>query len=101
MTALDEIDARIVGPGGPFEIGEEEVLGERLPVFKNRKRSLREWLEASRAHGDKEYIVHGDRRISYAEHADLVASVAQALRDRYGVGPGIAWRSSRRTTPSG
>lgn len=88
MTALDEIDARIVGPGGPFEIGEEEVLGERLPVFKNRKRSLREWLEASRAHGDKEYIVHGDRRISYAEHADLVASVAQALRDRYGVGPG-------------
>ena len=31
-----------MGPGAPFEIVEEEVLGERMQVIKNRRRSLRE-----------------------------------------------------------
>jgi long-chain acyl-CoA synthetase len=83
-----EIVARLTAPGAPFEIVEEQVLGERMPVFRNRRRSLREILEGSAAHGDREYVVHGDRRISYAEHLRLVASTAQALRDLYGVRPG-------------
>jgi acyl-CoA synthetase (AMP-forming)/AMP-acid ligase II len=83
-----EIEAQLTGPGGPFETAVEEVLGERMPVIRGRARSLRQLLEASRAHADKEYIVHGDRRITFAEHADLVASVAAGLAERYGVRPG-------------
>ena len=85
---LHEIDERLTAPGAPFEIVEEEVLGERMPVFRNRRRSLREILVGSAAQGDREYVVHGDRRISYAEHLRLVASTARALRDLYGVRPG-------------
>jgi acyl-CoA synthetase (AMP-forming)/AMP-acid ligase II len=85
---LDEIDARLTGPGGPFEIAREEVLGERMPVFRSRRRSLREMLAASAALSGREYVVHGDRRISYAEHLRLVASTARALRELYGVRPG-------------
>ena len=88
MPTLEELDAQLTGPGGAFETVEETVLGETMRVFKNRRRSLRELLEASVAFGDKEYIVHGDRRIGYAEHAGLVASTAAALRERYGIGPG-------------
>ncbi len=83
-----EIVARLTAPGAPFEIVEEDVLGERMPVFRSRRRSLRELLEGSAALGDREYVVHGDRRISYAEHLRLVASTAQALRDLHGVRPG-------------
>jgi acyl-CoA synthetase (AMP-forming)/AMP-acid ligase II len=82
-------------PGAPaeaasdrFAIVEEEVLGERMPVFANRARSLRELLAASAAHGDVEYCVYGDRRITYAEHERAVASVAAAFRERYAIGPG-------------
>ena len=57
MPTLDEIDARLTAPGGPFEVVVEDVLGEAMPVFKHRKRSLRELLAGSAAHGDKEYIV--------------------------------------------
>ena len=68
MSRMDpieaEVRAKLTGPAGMFEIVEEEVLGERMPVFKNRARSLREFLERSAAHGDKEYMVHGDRRIT-------------------------------------
>jgi acyl-CoA synthetase (AMP-forming)/AMP-acid ligase II len=88
VALLEEIDARLMGPGAPFEIVEEEVLGEPMQVIKNRRRSLRELLEASAAFGDKEYIVYEGRRISYAEHLRQVASVARALRERYGVEPG-------------
>jgi len=86
--SLDEIDARLTGPGGPFEIVEEPVLGERLRVFKSRPRSLRELLAGSAAHGEREYIVHGERRIGYADHLRLVASTARALRELHGVRPG-------------
>jgi long-chain acyl-CoA synthetase len=88
MPTLEELDAQLTGPGGAFETVEEMVLGETMRVFKNRRRSLRELLEASVAFGDKEYIVLDDRRISYAEHARLVASTATALRERYGIQPG-------------
>jgi acyl-CoA synthetase (AMP-forming)/AMP-acid ligase II len=88
MSSEDAILARLTAPGGPFEVVVEDVLGERMPVIKNRPRSLRELLERSRAHGDKEYVVHGERRITFAEHFELAASVAHALRDRYGIRPG-------------
>lgn len=88
MTAAEDIDAKLTGPGGMFEIVEEDVLGERMRVFKGRKRSLRELLLDSANHGEKEYIVLGDRRIPYAEHLRLVASTARALQERYGIGPG-------------
>ena len=88
MSAREELRAKLTGPGGPFEIVEATVLGEPMRVFKTRPRSLRELLAASALHGEKEYLVQGERRIRYAEHVGLVASVAAALRDRYGIGKG-------------
>jgi acyl-CoA synthetase (AMP-forming)/AMP-acid ligase II len=88
VSAREELRARLTGPGGPFEIVEETVLGERMRVFKNRPRALRELLASSAAHGEKEYLVQGERRIGYAAHVAQVASVAAALRERYGIGKG-------------
>jgi acyl-CoA synthetase (AMP-forming)/AMP-acid ligase II len=88
MADLREIEARITGPGGPFEIVHERVRGEMLPMFKNRARSLRALLEGSRAHGDKEHIVCADERISFAQHFARASALGHALRERYGVGPG-------------
>jgi long-chain acyl-CoA synthetase len=83
-----EVREQLAGPGGPFEVVEEEVLGEKMEVFKNRVGSLREMLAQSALHGDKDYIVYGERRISFAEHVRLVASIAAGLREKHGIGPG-------------
>ncbi len=88
MRTYEEIVTEITGPGAFFEVVEEEVLGERMPVFKDRKRSLRQLLQDSAMHGDKEYLVLGDRRVSYAEHLRMVASTARSLRERFGVRQG-------------
>jgi len=88
MGLREEIRAALTAPGAPFEVVQEAVLGARLPVFRQRPRSLREMLASSAAHGEREYLVHNSRRISYAQHLALVASVAAGLRQRHGIGPG-------------
>lgn len=89
MDSLEySIREKLTGPGGPFEIVEEEILGERMRIVKNRPSSLRELLANSAVHGDKEYVICGDRRITYAQHLEMVGSVARALCERYGVGHG-------------
>jgi acyl-CoA synthetase (AMP-forming)/AMP-acid ligase II len=87
--AVEEADRRLQAAGAPFELTREDVLGESMQVYKNRARSLRELLARSAAHGDKDYLVFSDgRRWTYREHLRDVASVAAALRDRYGIGHG-------------
>jgi acyl-CoA synthetase (AMP-forming)/AMP-acid ligase II len=83
-----EIIRKLTGPGGAFELVEEDVLGARLPVFANRARSLGEVLARSASYGDRDYLVTASRRLSFAEHAAAVASMAKALRDDLGVRPG-------------
>jgi len=86
------IEQELLAPGAPFEIGEEEVLGERVRVFVNRPRSLRDILLRAREFGDAEYMVFRDvdteRRYTFADHERLVASAAAAFSQRFGVSPG-------------
>jgi acyl-CoA synthetase (AMP-forming)/AMP-acid ligase II len=70
-----------------FELAEEQVLGHRMTVFAERHRSLRELLDVSLAFGDRDYLVDGDTRISYAEHHAAVGRVAAWLQE-HGVGKG-------------
>ncbi|MBW2242951.1 MAG: acyl--CoA ligase [Deltaproteobacteria bacterium] len=88
MPSVEEVQAQLTGLGGYFEIVVEEVLGEKLPVFKNRARSLREMLQGSERHDGKEHLVLGDRRIRFEELRELVGSTAVALQERHGIGKG-------------
>jgi len=80
--------AELTAPGAPFELTEEVVLGERVPVFKNRHRSLREMLLASERLGHTGYLTLDGNTLSYREHLRVVGSVAKALAERYGIGKG-------------
>lgn len=88
MASMQEIEAKLIGAGGPFEVVPSDVLGERVHVFKNRMPHLRQVLAGSTAHGDAEFMVWLDRRMTYAQHLASVGSVARALADRYGVRKG-------------
>ena len=88
MKSLVEIEADLTAPGGPFECAEESVLGAPMSVFRDRLPSARALLEASRTFGDAEHLVCGTTRLSFAAHLGEVGSVAEALREQYGVGPG-------------
>lgn len=80
--------AELVGPGGPFELVEEDVRGIRLPVYRNRARALHEILAGSVEHGERTYIATANEQVSFAEHAVRVSSLARALTEQHGVTKG-------------
>ncbi|MGB3053033.1 MAG: class I adenylate-forming enzyme family protein [Polyangiales bacterium] len=89
---LAAVEAQLLSPGAPFELAEEEVLGERVRVFANRARSLRDVLLRGREFAGAEYMVfreaERERRFTFEDHEKHVASAAAAFADRFGVGPG-------------
>lgn len=91
-SRLITIEQGLLAPGAPFELVEEDLLGERVRVFVNRPRSLRDMLLRAREFGDAEYMVFRDskteRRYTFRQHEALVSSASAALAHRFGVGPG-------------
>jgi long-chain acyl-CoA synthetase len=89
---IARVEALLLAEGAPFELVDVEVDGVTIRSFKNRIRTLRHLLLKSVDFGDNTYMLATDgvdeRRLGYAEHARLVASVATALRDRFDVQPG-------------
>ncbi|WP_227983870.1 class I adenylate-forming enzyme family protein [Nocardia spumae] len=82
------ITAELTGPGGPFEMQVEQVLGAPIPVMRNRRRSMAELFHAGTAWGAQDYLVTAERSITFAEHGAAVTALARALADRYGVAKG-------------
>jgi acyl-CoA synthetase (AMP-forming)/AMP-acid ligase II len=79
----------LVGPGSPFELGTETVLGAALPVFARRPRSLRQMLDATAADlPDLTFLAAPDRSWTYREAVEDIDATAVLLAERYGVGEG-------------
>ena len=102
MTTALEIEAQLTGPGGPFEVVREVVDGVDMLVYKDRFPSLRVVAQFAAAHGDKEFIVYGDRRITFAEFLAAANSVSTHLAADAGIGHGdrVAMSSIRSATRS-
>jgi long-chain acyl-CoA synthetase len=82
VTAVDPpIDpiAQLTGPGGPFEIVVEDVVGHPMQVYKQRMRSLRELMANNAARADVDWLVQDDRRFTYGEHDRLARVLAHSL----------------------
>lgn len=79
---------QLTGPDGFFPVEHQEVRGHTVPVLVNRKTSLRDFVVATADHGDAEFLVLGERRISHAEFVDLVAAHAAALAADHGIEKG-------------
>lgn len=80
MSTLEEL----VGPGGQYEIVVEDVLGSDLQVYKRRFTSMRDVIAIGDARSDVDWLVQGDRRLTFGEHNAQARQVAVAL-DALGV----------------
>jgi long-chain acyl-CoA synthetase len=84
---LNQAWSDLTAPGAPFEIAEIEVRGARLKSFKNAPPNVRALWLSTAAFGDRDYLVYGDERLTYAQAHARVASVANWLIS-VGVKPG-------------
>ena len=84
---LQKAREELTGIGGPFEIVESEVLGNRIRIYKNAPLSVREvWLSTIQF-AERPYLIYGDERLTYADAHERVNSVASWLAAQ-GVKPG-------------
>ncbi|WP_337185973.1 class I adenylate-forming enzyme family protein [Phenylobacterium sp.] len=84
---LNEAWAELTAPGAPFEIVVQEVRGAPTRTFRNAPPNVRAlWLSTAQF-ADRDYLVYGDERITYAQAHAQVASVANWLLSQ-GVKPG-------------
>jgi len=84
---LREVWNELIAPGAPFEITEVAVRGHTVKAYANAPPSLRDVWQGSAAFAEREYLVYGDERVSYAQAHALVAAIANWLQDQ-GVRPG-------------
>jgi acyl-CoA synthetase (AMP-forming)/AMP-acid ligase II len=79
----------LLGPGKPFELAEEKVLGVPTRVFKNRPPHLRAILErAVTTMPDTEHLVLWDQSLTFAGLGTSVARLADHLAVTFGVEKG-------------
>ncbi|MDA3629471.1 class I adenylate-forming enzyme family protein [Saccharopolyspora sp. WRP15-2] len=78
----------LIGPGGDFEIVEQDVGGIPMRVYTGGPATLRDVVLFSSGYGDREFLVYEDFRCSFAEHFRLVAGLARCLREEYGLSSG-------------
>lgn len=88
MSLRDDVLNALTSPDGYFPVRVENVRGHDLPVLVNRRKSLREFVEGCRSHGDREFLVLNDRRITHSQFAELVATEASVLGSDHGIGKG-------------
>ena len=86
-VSRDPVLADLTEPGGAFEIVTEDVLGVPLQVYKNRLHTLGELVAMADGRADTDFLVQGDRRLTYGEHNALVRRVAASFTE-LGVGHG-------------
>jgi acyl-CoA synthetase (AMP-forming)/AMP-acid ligase II len=81
--------ADLTAPGAAWEVRDEIVVGEKLPVFADRHHSLTALLAACASeYADRDCLVAGDWRITFGALPALITSLAEQLANRYGIGPG-------------
>jgi long-chain acyl-CoA synthetase len=80
----DEAVAAVTGPGQMLEMAPVEVDGITYRGFANAPASLRDLLSLARAHGDKDFIVYEDERLTFTDVMARVDALGATLVERYG-----------------
>lgn len=88
MVTMAEIREQLTAPGGAFETTAGVVNGIPMKLYANRFGDLGAVARFGLAHGDKEFLVHGDRRITFADFTADANSTSLHLAADAGVGRG-------------
>jgi len=83
-----EAIAAATGVGQIFELVDADVRGVPTQVFKHAPANLAQVFGMARNHGDKDFLIYEDERLTFAQAMDRVDALGHALVERYGVAKG-------------
>lgn len=98
LRSRDEVEALLCAPGQPFEMEMVDIDGVATRVWKNAHPSLAALAEHARGHGDSEFLIFEDERVTYANWYRAVAALAAELQ-KMGVSRGDRVSLAMRNLP--
>jgi len=98
LRSREEVKALLCAPGQPFEMETLDIDGIPTRVWKNAHPSLAAMAEHARGHGDSEFLIFEDERVTYASWYRAVAVLALELR-KIGVSKGDRVALAMRNLP--
>ncbi|RAR57295.1 long-chain acyl-CoA synthetase [Paraburkholderia unamae] len=96
---LARCQQEMTAPGAPFELDEARLDGRTVKVYRHAPRTLPEFLDAGRAHGEREFMVYEGERWSFTRFYAAVDAFAAVLAAQFGVRAGTRVAIAMRNRP--
>ncbi len=80
--SITEATEQMTAPGQIFETDRADVNGVEMSVWKHAPANLRQLLDLSLTHGNRDFLVYEGRRWTFDEHYRAVATFATRLVER-------------------
>ncbi|OQW75025.1 MAG: fatty acid--CoA ligase [Proteobacteria bacterium ST_bin14] len=77
---MAQVDAILTAPGARFEMETVEIGGVPTRTWKNAPPNLALLVQMARAHGEREFTIHEDERVTYEAQYRAVATLATRLQ---------------------
>lgn len=90
--------AQLIAPGSPFEVATPVEGGPRY--FRHTAPDLISALDAGRVHGDREFLVWQEQRLTFADYFEQVDRLAWQLFDTFALKPGQRVAIALRNQPA-
>jgi long-chain acyl-CoA synthetase len=78
--SVAQAHALLAAPGSPLEADEVEIRGVRTKVWKHLPPTLRSVLDQARLHGQKDFLVYEDERVTFDGFWRAAAAFARELQ---------------------
>jgi long-chain acyl-CoA synthetase len=99
LQQAQQAQTQLLAPGAPFERVPVEHHGAAVLAYRNAFPHLPALLQAARAHGPAEFIVHGDQRWTFDRFFEAVDALAGRLQQQGGVQAGERVAIAMRNRP--
>jgi len=80
--SLLDATARLTAPGQMFETERVVVNGIEMSVWKHAPATLRQILDLSLNHADRDFLVYEDQRVTFNQHYRIASTLARRLQER-------------------
>ena len=89
---------QLIGPGSPYEVLETPGSGHKY--FRHTAANVWAAIDSGRVHGDREFLVWEQQRLTFSQFFDQVDRLAGQLVQRFGVRPGDRVAIAMRNQPA-
>ena len=84
-TSLDANTEQLTAVDAQWEMVQRTIDGVDYRLYKDAPANLKELINAGRVHGDKEFLIYEDERITFDEYFRQVDAIAYQLQNEYNI----------------